>query len=86
MRNVKDPRIVAGGLSTSPVHHRGLSERVSDRVGGSTAHTGQHVGVGVEGDGDRCVSQKLLHELRMDVLLEEERRARVPEIVERDLG
>jgi len=40
------------GPTTSPVHHRGLSERFLYRIGGLPTHAGRLVGVGVEGDGD----------------------------------
>lgn len=40
------------GPTTSPVYHRGLSERFLYRIGGLPAHAGRLVGVGVEGDGD----------------------------------
>jgi hypothetical protein len=42
------------------------------------------VGVGVEGDGYARVTQKVLHELGVDVALEKERGARVAEVVECD--
>ena len=42
--------------------------------------------VAVEGDGDGGVPEELLDELRVNVLLEEERCARVPEIVKGYLG
>ena len=61
-----------------------LGEHILHRGRGLATHAGQHVGVGVEGDGDAGVSQKLLNELRMDVFLEQERGTRVPEIVEVD--
>jgi hypothetical protein len=62
-----------------------LPEGFPHRVGGLSAHAGQHVGVGVEGDHDGGVSQKLLHELQMGVLLEQQRRAGVAQAVEGDL-
>ena len=36
----------------------------SHRVGCFAAHAGEHVGVGVEGDGDGGVAEEFLHELR----------------------
>jgi hypothetical protein len=40
------------------------------------------VGVDIEGDGDGGVTEQLLYELRMDVLLEKKRGTGVPEVVE----
>ena len=39
------------------------------------------MGVDIEGDGDGGVTEQLLYELRMDVLLEKKRGTGVPEVV-----
>jgi hypothetical protein len=43
------------------------------------------VGVGIKRNGDGGVSQELLRELRMHVLLKQKRRARVPKVVEAEV-
>ncbi len=59
-----------------------------DSVRGSSAnknfHAGQCVTVGVESNGDGGVPEQLLHELRMNVLREQERGAGVAEVLEGD--
>ena len=40
-----------------------LSERIRHRVGHPVVDAGEHVGVGIEGYGDRRVTQEFLHEL-----------------------
>jgi hypothetical protein len=54
--NEKDPWTGAGSLPTSPLHHPRLSEGFSDGVGGLASPAGEHVGVGVEGEGDGRLS------------------------------
>ncbi len=54
-----------------------LAQSVAHGVRGLTAHAREHMGVGVEGDRDAGVPHELLDELRVYVLLEEERRAGV---------
>lgn len=48
------------------------SERLAHRVGGLSAHAGEHVRVRVEGDRHPSVSEEFLDELRVYVALEEE--------------
>ncbi len=57
-----------------PLPPRASAQGVAYRVGGLAAHAGQHVGVDVEGYGYGGVSEQLLNELGVNVLLEEERR------------
>jgi hypothetical protein len=47
-----------------------LTQCLSHRVGGLVAHSWEHVGVGVQGDGYGGVPQKLLDELRVNFFLE----------------
>ena len=47
---------------------------------------GKDVGVGVEGDRDRRVTEAVAHDLRMDARAEGERRVSVAQIVETDRG
>jgi hypothetical protein len=50
------------------------------------AHAGYEVRVGVQRDGDSGMPQEFLHVLGMDIARQEQRGARVPEIVESYLG
>jgi hypothetical protein len=50
------------------------------------AHTGEHVGVGVEGYGDGGVSEHLGDDLGVDVPRQQERGAGVPQVVEAGVG
>ena len=61
-----------------------LSGRVTHRVSKPIIHAGEHVTVRIEGDGDGRVAQKFLHELGVDAAGEQDRGARVPEVVEAD--
>jgi hypothetical protein len=54
--------------------------------GGALLHVGQHVRVGVEGNGYGCVPEHLRHYLGIDVLGEQQRGARMPEVVKPYLG
>ena len=58
------------------------AQSLAHRVGGLAAHAGQHVGVSIEGDGDGGVPEKLLDDLGMDVALQRQLGAGVPEVVE----
>jgi hypothetical protein len=64
---------------------RPLAEQAGDLVGAVALHGLGDVTVGVEGDGDRRVTELLLHDLRVYARLEGERRHGVPRIVEADL-
>ncbi len=59
-----------------------LSERGVHSAGDGVSHIGEYVRVDVEGKAYVGVAQKLLDVLRVDALPQEERGARVPEIVE----
>jgi hypothetical protein len=59
-----------------------LSERGVHPAGCGIAHVGQDVGVGIQGEAYIGVPQELLDELWVYALPEQERRARVPKVVE----
>ena len=53
-----------------PLGSRGiqaLGQRLAHRVGGLAAHTGEHMGVSIEGDSYRGVPQEVLDELGVDI-------------------
>ncbi len=62
-----------------------LCQRRLHRLHGLVSHAWQEVRVSIQGHGNRGVSEKLLYELRVSALREQERGARVPEIVEADI-
>ena len=61
-----------------------LPQHIFEGTGRAVLHGGEDVGVGVKGDGYRGVSQHLRDDLGIDVSRQEQRRARVPEVVEAD--
>ena len=64
------------------IHH---GQHLIDLIGRIFLHPRHHVRVGVEGQADVRVTQPLLDHLRMDVLLQHDRRCRVAKIVEADV-
>ncbi len=69
------------GLRSHPSLEQGVQ-----LVGGVPLHRRQDVAVRVQRHGDLCVPQALLHHLRVDPLSEQQRRRRVPQVVEPDGG
>ena len=51
------------------------------RAGGGVAHVGQHVAVDVEGKAYVGVAQQILHKFGIYALRQQERGARVPQVV-----
>jgi hypothetical protein len=68
------------GVSSSP------SESLVHRVGQPAVHALDNVAIGVERDGDRCVSEQFLDKLGVLACHEEYCSAGAAEIVESDLG
>jgi hypothetical protein len=75
------------GLCAAIVQQRKLSgECVLHCASGLVSHAGQHMTIRIHRYRYGCVAQKLLDELRVDVLKQEQGGTSVPEIVEADVG
>jgi hypothetical protein len=77
----KSPGANAGAVYCNP-STQGFFEGACRAV----LHVGEHVGVGVQGDGYAGMPQHLGDNLRVDVLREQQRGARMPKIVKAYLG
>jgi hypothetical protein len=63
-----------------------LTQRVLKDPSCTLLHVGKHVGIGIQGYGYSGVSQHLGDDLGVDVPAQQQRRARVPKVVEPDGG
>jgi hypothetical protein len=81
---VKRPGENVGPLYTN-YYTNALRKRLFHRFSSARLHVREHVRVSVERDGYGGVTQHLRDDLRVDILGEQQRRARVSKIVEADL-
>jgi hypothetical protein len=68
----------AMGLFYTNYYTNVLGKGILHRFGGAVLHVGEHVRVSIQGDGDAGMPQHLGDDLRVHVLGEKQRGARVP--------
>jgi hypothetical protein len=73
--------VFAPGLFTEP-YCNASAEGLFESTGRADLHVGEHMRVGIERDSDVGVTQHLRDDLGVDVLREQQCRARVPEVME----